>query len=151
VLGDTKLEGLCSLANINSIAAVACILGFTEDGELEPDKVLFNLSSRVLTEVEKRVLSKGLKFVLPRKKLSFEKHLLTFEKFYRSISKFSMCSNDIIDSQIFKNTLREIAFKSFKDFKKNVSRNFSCEEELAALENLSKDDSIIIARPDKGN
>ena len=113
-------------------------LGFTEDGELEPDKVLFNLSSRVLTDVEKRVLSKGLKFVLPPKKLSFEKHLLTFEKFYRSISKFSMCSNDIIDSQIFKNTLREIAFKSFKDFKKNVPRNFLCEEELAALENLSR-------------
>ena len=47
--------------------------------------------------------------------------------------------------------MREIAFKSFKDFKKNIPRNFLCEEELAALENLSKDDSIVIARPDKGN
>ena len=47
--------------------------------------------------------------------------------------------------------MREIAFKSFKDFKKNIPRNFLCEEELTALENLSKDDSIVIARPDKGN
>ena len=48
------------------------------------------------------MLSKGLKFVLPLKKLSFDKHLLTFEKFYRSISMFTMSSDDIIDSQIFK-------------------------------------------------
>ena len=46
-------------------------LGYTDDIKLEPDKVLFNLASTVLSDVEKSALSKGLKFVLRPNKLSF--------------------------------------------------------------------------------
>ena len=81
-------------------------LGYTDDIKIEPDKVLFHLS-RDLSDVEKSELRKGLK-------LSLEKYLLTFEKFYRSISKFSMFENNFTDPQNFKNTLRQIAFKSFQ-------------------------------------
>ena len=97
------------------------------------------------------MLSKGLKFVLPPNTLRFEKYLLTFEKLFRSISKFSLFEKDFTGQQNFKNTLRQIAFKSFQEFKKNVPKCLLNQDEKLALESLAKDDSIMIARPDKGN
>ena len=47
---------------------------------LTADQVIFNLSDRHLTTDEKEVLSHGLKFALPPKKLNYHHHFLNFEK-----------------------------------------------------------------------
>ena len=85
------------------------------------------------------------------KQVEFEKYLLTIGKFYRSISKFSMLEKNLTDPQNFKNTIRQIAFKSFQDIKKNVPKCLLNQKEKLALELLAKDDSIVIERQDKGN
>ena len=128
-------------------------LGYKEPDFLSPDKVIFNYSSRVLTPIEKSVLSKGLKFVLPPKKLSLQKYLLTFEKFYYSLSQYPLFCREsqYEDSDTFKTDLRHLAFSSYKEFKKNIPKNSLTDEELAALKSLSEDKNIIISRPDKGN
>ena len=51
----------------------------------DPDRVIFNYSSHVLTESEKSLLCKGLNFAIPPKTLEFADYLLPFELFYRDI------------------------------------------------------------------
>ena len=41
---------------------------------IDPSKVIFNHSDRKLTDIEKEVLSLGLDFALPVKKLNYVKH-----------------------------------------------------------------------------
>ena len=62
-------------------------IGYSKVEELPPDKVLFNFSSRVLTEPEKSLLCKGLKFAIPPRKLKVEHHLYTFEKLFEALKK----------------------------------------------------------------
>ena len=45
---------------------------------IEPDKVIFNHSSRTLTEQEKSVLAKGLNFSIPPKTLNYCDFLFPF-------------------------------------------------------------------------
>ena len=91
-------------------------LGYKDNELLSPGKVIFNFSSRVLTDIEKLVLSKGLKFVLPPKKMSLEKYLLNFEKLYNAVSKFPIVEKENIQSDVFKNEIRNLAFKSYTEF-----------------------------------
>ena len=51
----------------------------------DPQKVIYNFSSHKLTEVEKSVLSKGLQFSLPPKKLEYSGYMLPFELQFRNI------------------------------------------------------------------
>ena len=44
-----------------------------------PNKIIHNFSSYKLSEIEKKLLCKGLNFALPSKKLKFENYLLPFE------------------------------------------------------------------------
>jgi hypothetical protein len=154
----THLWNLIEKSTAGKISGVLAIqrkklykLGYTDEDKLSPDKVLFNLSSRVLNDTEKSLLSKGLKFVLPPKRLTLEKYLLTFEKLYKSLSSYPIFLKESFDSQTFKDDLRHLAFKSFKDFKKNVPKSALSDEEQSALKSLSRDDKIVITRPDKGN
>lgn len=157
-LDYTHLVNLSERATLGKIASTIAIhskklhkLGYREAKHLPPDKVIFNFSSRVLNDAEKSLLSKGLQFVLPPKRLSLEKYLLTFEKLYRSIDKYPIHNHGNFNSETFKTDLRHLAFNSYKDFKKKVPNNVLSEEELVALKSLSKDKSIVISRPDKGN
>ena len=118
---------------------------------LSPDKVIFNFSSRVLTDIEKLVLSKRLKFVLPPRKMSLEKYLLNFEKLYNAVSKFPILEKENIQSDVFKNELRNLAFKSYTEFKKKLPDTKLSESEMNALKSLQRDRSILISKPDKGN
>ena len=52
---------------------------------LTADQVIFNLSDKHLTTDEKEVLSHGLKFALPPKKLNYHHHFLNFEKLYNEL------------------------------------------------------------------
>ena len=45
----------------------------------DPDKVIFNFSSHVLTDLEKKVLAKGLNFTLPPVKLNYADYFTPYE------------------------------------------------------------------------
>ena len=59
----------------------------------DPDKVVFNYSSHVLTESGKSLLCKGLNFAIPPKTLKYADYLLPFELLYRAIHNLDI-TND---------------------------------------------------------
>ena len=50
-----------------------------------PDRFIFNNSKISLSNAEKSLLVKGLRFSLPPKKLNYADYLTNFESFYKSI------------------------------------------------------------------
>ena len=70
--------------------------------ECEPkqdtEKVIFNFSNGSLSEVEKSLLVKGLRFSLPPEKLSYSDYLINFKLFYRIliVKQFSPGMNYIL-------------------------------------------------------
>ena len=48
----------------------------------DPEKVIFNFSSRQLSSAEKSLLSKGLNLSIPPKKLNYGDFLMPFESLY---------------------------------------------------------------------
>ena len=50
--------------------------------ENDPEKVIFNFSKYVLSDIEKKLLAKGLNFCLPPKQLKYADYLVHFELFY---------------------------------------------------------------------
>ena len=126
-------------------------LGYSAIEELAPDKVLFNFSSRVLTDAEKSLLGKGLKFALPPRKLTLEHHLYTFEKLFESLQHHTINDRVSENGESFKDKLRHLAKSAFSKFQKSRPTAVLSDEESKALISLSKDKSIVICRPDKGN
>ena len=47
--------------------------------ENDPEKVIFNFSKYVLSDIEKKLLAKGLNFCLPPKQLKYTNYLVRFE------------------------------------------------------------------------
>ena len=58
-----------------------------------PDGVIFNYSKISLSDTEKSLLVRGLRFSLPPKKLNYADYLTNFELFYRSIRNLDVLSN----------------------------------------------------------
>ena len=56
----------------------------------DPEKVIFNYSSHVLTESEKSLLCKGLHFAIPPDKLEYFNVLLPFDFPYRDIQNLDV-------------------------------------------------------------
>lgn len=113
---------------------------------LDPTKVIFNLSDRVLSARQSFILSFGLNFGLPNFKPKFSFHYSLFEAFARklktepSIKPFSSTLDLINDTA---NTL----FKKANNF----SRDFIFSKaDFSLLKDLKNDKSILITRPDKG-
>ena len=51
----------------------------------DPDKIISNYSSHVLTTTEKNLLAKGLNYALPPKKLNYADYLVPHELLYKNI------------------------------------------------------------------
>ena len=62
-----------------------------------------------------------------------------------------MWQNENNHFESFKDKLKHLAFSSFQRFKKHEPRPIISKEEMEALKSLSRDKSIVITRPDKGN
>ena len=116
--------------------------------ENDPEKVIFNFSKYVLSDIEKKLLAKGLNFCLSPKQLKYADYLARFELFYRDIRNLEILSNEDLD--FVKTKTKERALSSFRQYNKNPQQNLS-KEELTALTNLSKNKDIIIQKSDKGN
>ena len=65
--------------------------------ENDPEKVIFNFSKYVLSDIEKKLLAKGLNFCLPPKQLKYADYLVHFELFYRDICNLEILSNEDLD------------------------------------------------------
>ena len=125
-------------------------LGITNSlDSLDPNKVIFNHSSRKLSPKEEGLLAYGLNFKLPHFHINFYKHFLCFENLYSYLDK-EVPHGD--NGYTFKQSLQNIAYKSFYNFKpyKVFSPIFS-KNDITVLKALSKDTSIIISKPDKGH
>ena len=116
--------------------------------ENDPKKVIFNFSKYVLSDIERKLLVKGLNFCLPSKQLKYAGYLVHFELFYRDIRNLEILS--IEDLDFVKTKTKETALSSFRQYNKNPQQNLS-KEELAALTNLSKNKDIVIQKSDKVN
>jgi hypothetical protein len=116
---------------------------------------IFNLSNRTLTEVEERVLNKGLKFGIKNKKVDTFEILTRFEILAQSLMRhdqqpnISNEPNNNKDRSDFFNELGKMAYEFIELSKR--ARDTLTEDESKALYNLSKDQTIIITKADKGN
>ena len=99
----------------------------------DPDRGIFSYSKISLSDAEKSLLVKGLRFSLPPKKLNYADFLVNFELFYRSIRKLDVLSNGDLD--FVKTKIKDAALSSFRFYNANIPQNLS-DEELEVLEKL---------------
>ena len=87
-----------------------------------PEKVIFNFSSHVLSECEKSLLWKGLNFEVPPKHLDYADHMLPFELLFRDINKSEMPNED---KEFIKSRLKDSAHTSFWSYNYNSEINLT--------------------------
>ena len=110
---------------------ISLVFQFSHD----PEKVIFNYSSHVLTESEKSLLCKGLNFAIPPNKLQYSDFLLPFELLYRDIQNLDVTDQK---NQVLKATVKDSAVSSFSSYNKNSAALNLIKDEFASLKSLSK-------------
>ena len=115
----------------------------------DPDQVLYNFSSHILSDNEKSLLYKGLNFSLPPKKLKFDNYILPFELPYRNIKHSDKTNKKII---YLKSKIQDIGLSSFRLYNKKDHKfdNIS-ENKYSALLSLIENQNLIIQKAHKGN
>ena len=83
--------------------------------------------------------------------MSLEKYLFTFEKLYQTLQQYPIYDSENCQLESFKDKLRHFALSTFQRFKKHQPKPVLSDDEKKALKSLSKDKSLVITRPDKGN
>ena len=118
---------------------------------------IFNFSSRTLSEMETKVLNKGLKFGIKNKKVDSYEIIARFEELAQSLNRIEMKpkpSNDpqkasLNNKSTFIQQLQQMTYE-FIELSKGAIDSLS-DEEHRALKNLATDKSIVITKADKGN
>ena len=94
--------------------------GIPQLSNLNSDDIIFNYSHRVLTEVEKKVLARGLRFCLPPKEVDRYDVKCSFELLFRELTRFGPAltseNKDRLKSQLRVSTMSyasEYRIKSF--------------------------------------
>ena len=90
------------------------------------------------------LLSKGLDFSRPKKKVEILEYVCPFELLYREVSNFR---KDSSDKELLKCKLKKLDLTSHRRFKDNVLEENLNKEELEYLKNPD----MLIQKPDKGN
>jgi len=103
-----------------------------------------------LTEAEKSVLARGLRFCLPPKEVDKYEVKCSFELFYRDLIKLNLPLTSE-DQDRLRSQLKNISYSYIYSCDFSRQKNILSKEEWLALNDLCNDDSIIIAKPDKGN
>ena len=85
--------------------------------KIDPENVIFNFSSYVLSGDVKSLLSKGLNFALPSKKVEISEYLCLYELLCCEVSNFS---KESIDKELLKSTLKEPGLSSHCRLKHNA-------------------------------
>ena len=114
-----------------------------------PDDVIRNYSSYQLSDVEKSLLSRGLNFAIPPKKLKYQDYLLPFELLYRDVKDVDEVKDSLIH---LKARLKDVGLSSFRLYNKKDHRFENLDsDEYEAFLGLAGNDNIIIQKADKGN
>ena len=124
--------------------------GIPKVSNLNSDDIIFNYSHRVLTEAEKNVLARGLRFCLPPKDVDKYEVKCSFELLYRDLFKLDLPLTSENHDQL-KSQLKNISYSYIYSYDFSKQKNILSKEEWSALNDLRRDDSIIITKPDKGN
>ena len=95
--------------------------------DIDPEKVIFKFSFYILSDNEKPLLSRGLKFSLPNKKVEISEYLCPFEFLYREVSDFS---KDSSDKKLVKSKLKELGLCSHCRLKHNILEENLSKKEL---------------------
>ena len=115
----------------------------------DPEKVIFNFSSRVLSKGEKSLLVKGLNLSIPPKKLNYSDFLLPFKRLFQQMDKdCSEQTNTRLDP--VGATLKNAALDCFHAYDPKLEQNLT-PDEFEGLKSLLQDENIIIQKSDKGN
>ena len=115
----------------------------------DPEKVIFNFSSRTLNKNEKSLLVKGLNLSIPPKKLNYGDFLLPFEQVFYQLHKDNPnLTPEEIDP--LGAIIKGAACDCFKAYDPKLEQNLP-DGEVEALKALLSDDKIIIQKSDKGN
>ncbi len=113
----------------------------------DPDQVIHNFSSYVLSDDEKSLLAKGLNFSIPMKNLQFADYMTPFETLYKDVKSCDISKHKL---DLLKVDLKKVAYSSFNRYNFLKELNLS-KPEYDALKNLSSNKDIIIHKSDKGN
>ena len=113
------------------------------------DEVIYNYSKVILTENDKSLLCKGLRFAVPPKKLKYHEYMLPFELLFRDI-KFDTKSNNSLNH--LQSKVKDLGLSSLRYYNKHDhSLDNLTKEEYKSFLKLSENEDIIIQRADKGN
>ena len=108
----------------------------------DPNKVIFNYFSYKLSDLEKRLLAKGLNHALPPIKLNYGDYMTPFELFYREIRKLPIEDHEL---EKVKTEIKKEAYSSFDNYNFWNELNIS-KEEFLALKGLSSNNDIILQK-----
>ena len=122
-------------------------LGIDLSRKVDKNRVIFNLSDKILTEDEKDVLTLGLDFGLPPKRTSYIKYFLGFERLCYTLKNCCIYGEDSWTALY--NNLSVVANSSYRKHCKIFSSDYECDK-VSTLNRLRNDDSLIISKPDKG-
>jgi hypothetical protein len=167
-LDDCKLE-LANLIFVNDkkindlllINGFDCLRKKSEEDELilENEQVkfsnnIFNFSERVLTENEKSVLNKGLKFGI-KSKVDVYEILCNFEILAQKLNKIDIVETNA-DSDLKLNAKDDFNTKMKEEMLGYIKACKRAEDSLTSAElnlltSLSKDKSLVISKADKGD
>ena len=128
VLNKARLVQENKLLNLGMRAA--------HDGN-DPEKVIFNYSSRVLTPNEKMLLAKGLNLSIPPKKLNYGDTLAPFKLLYRDVLKSEPAFSNHMKKPL-EASLRNTAFDCLNNFDPKLEQNLP-PTEVEALNLVMKD------------
>lgn len=130
-----KLRNLCKGKSVNE--------------SFDPDKLIYNFSDHQLTEAQKSVLLKGLKFGLPPTKVKDIDILVPFELLYGCLKGLDSVDRELTKEQ-FKHKFADQAYTYHNTYDHEKVKNLT-DDELRALKELKEDRDIVILKADKGN
>ena len=119
--------------------------------ETSPIDVLHNLSSRVLTEAESKLLNKGLDFSLYSSRLDVQHIRAEFENLYSKLCNLLSTSQCLISKQKLIRLYSRFVTNYFHKKRRKLSKSILNEGQNCALKSSRKDRDIVITKPDKGN
>ena len=114
----------------------------------DPEKVISNFSSHILSHSERSLLCKGPRFAWPPKKIDYAQFLLQFKLLYCDTLQFNLPSEK---RDLRKNKLKDICFSTLNSYNFDKVNTNLTESESKALKELIRRKDLVIQKADKGN
>ncbi|XP_057298506.1 uncharacterized protein LOC130629365 [Hydractinia symbiolongicarpus] len=96
----------------------------------DPDRVIHNFSSHILSEADKSLLARGLNYAIPPSKVEYADYMVSFEKLYRNVKSMEMSSET---RDLLKSRMKDCAISSFESYNSSKKPKNLSDEELEAL------------------